>query len=194
MDLTQGTIEEKNARAKKMMLWFGIVSLLMSFAGWTSAYIVSSSRPDWLSDFKLPNAFFYSTTLIIISSVTIFFAKKIILNQGDRTISLVLLVSTFLLGIAFIGLQFAGFSEIINDFGYHFTGPTSNVTVSFIYLIAVVHIIHVIVGLIVLLVVIYNHFKEKYKPSQTLGLELGVIFWHFLGFLWLYLILFFYFY
>jgi cytochrome c oxidase subunit 3 len=81
----------------------------------------------------------------------------------------------------------------MNDFGYHFTGPTSNVTVSFIYLIAVVHIVHVIAGLIVLSVVIYNHFKEKYKPGQTLGLELGAVFWHFLGFLWLYLILFFYF-
>ncbi len=42
MDLTQGTSKEKNDRAKKMMLWFGIVSLIMGFAGWTSAYIVSS--------------------------------------------------------------------------------------------------------------------------------------------------------
>ena len=46
MDLTQGTQEEKNNRAKKMMLWFGIISLIMSFAGWTSAFVVSTSRPD----------------------------------------------------------------------------------------------------------------------------------------------------
>ncbi|MDP5062615.1 MAG: heme-copper oxidase subunit III, partial [Maribacter sp.] len=61
MDLTQGTDQEKNARAKKMMLWFGIISLLMGFAGWTSAYIVSSSREDWSSDITLPNSFLYST-------------------------------------------------------------------------------------------------------------------------------------
>ena len=36
-NLTEGTVTEKTGRAKKMMLWFGIVSLLMSFAGWTSA-------------------------------------------------------------------------------------------------------------------------------------------------------------
>ena len=53
MDLTQGTAEEKNRRAKKMMLWFGIVSLIMGFAGWTSAYIVSSKREDWISDLEL---------------------------------------------------------------------------------------------------------------------------------------------
>ncbi len=39
-NITERTVEEKASRAKKMMLWFGIVSLLMSFAGWTSAYIV----------------------------------------------------------------------------------------------------------------------------------------------------------
>lgn len=58
MDLTTGTPKEKNDRAKKMMLWFGIVSLIMGFAGWTSAYIVSSTREDWLSDLQLPSSFF----------------------------------------------------------------------------------------------------------------------------------------
>ena len=72
MDLTQGTAEEKNKRAKKMMLWFGIVSLIMGFAGWTSAYIVSSKREDWVSDLELPSAFFVSTAMIILSSITYF--------------------------------------------------------------------------------------------------------------------------
>ena len=191
MDLTEGTAQEKNIRAKKMMLGFGILSLLMSFAGWTSAYIVSSSRPDWLSDIDLPQAFLYSTIIIITSSITIQFAK-IFVKKEDKALSTALLFLTFFLGIVFIGLQFSGFSEIISK-GYHFTGPTSNVTFSFIYLIAAVHIAHVIAGLIVISVVIYNHFKDRYKHGQTLGLELGVIFWHFLGFLWVYLILFFYF-
>ena len=38
------TAVEKNARAKKMMLWFGMISMTMTFAGLTSAYVVSSSR------------------------------------------------------------------------------------------------------------------------------------------------------
>src|SRR5690606_42145737 len=76
MDLTQGTLEEKHSRAKKMMLWFGIVSLIMSFAGWTSAFVVSSSRPDWLHDFQLPNAFIISTVVIILSSISFFLAKN----------------------------------------------------------------------------------------------------------------------
>ena len=126
MDLTQGTIEQKNTRAKKMMLWFGIASLIMSFGGLTSAFIVSSTREDWLLDFQLPHSFFYSTAIILLSSVVLFFAKKT-LNQNKYSLTLALLIGTFLLGLAFIFTQFSGFTELI-DSGYNFTGPTSNIT------------------------------------------------------------------
>ena len=77
--------------------------------------------------------------------------------------------------------------------GYNFTGPTSNVTVSYIYLIAVVHILHVAAGLIPILVVIINHLRGKYTPNNYLGFELAEIFWHFVDILWLYLFFFLYF-
>ena len=63
--------EEKLAKAKKMMLLFGLLSITMTFAGLTSAYLVSKGRPDWLVDFQLPNLFFYSTLIIVLSSLTI---------------------------------------------------------------------------------------------------------------------------
>jgi len=191
MDLTQGTLEEKNNRAKKMMLRFGMVSLIMSFAGLTSAFIVSSSREDWLKDFQLPNAFTVSLILILISSITFIFAKRA-LKQSNRSATTVLLLITFGLGIAFIVSQVKGFNEIIAS-GYNLTGPTSNVTMSYIYVIAFAHIVHVIAGLICLLVVIYNHIKQKYSAEKMLGLELAATFWHFIDLLWLYLFLFLYF-
>jgi len=191
MDLTQGTSKEKNARAKKMMLWFGIASLLMGFAGWTSAYIVSSSRADWLKDFELPSAFLYSTIIIILSSGTYIRASKAI-KANKSNLGTKWLLLTLLLGIVFIFIQFSGFSQLINQ-GYYFTGPTSNITMSYIFLIATVHIVHVIAGLISLLVVLYNNIKNKYSYTNTLGVELGATFWHFLDLLWVYLILFFYF-
>lgn len=191
MDLTQGTKEEKIGRAKKMMLWFGIISLVMSFAGWTSAFVVSSSRPDWLKDFQLPNAFLISTVFIILSSVTFILAKKA-LKSGQSKATLLWLLTTLALGIVFIYNQFSGFQQII-DLGYNFTGPTSNVTMSYIYLIAVVHIAHVVVGLICLLVVIFNQFKQRYSATNMLGFELAATFWHFIDILWVYLFLFLYF-
>lgn len=191
MDLTQGTKKEKNDRARKMMLWFGIVSLLMGFVGWTSAYIVSSAREDWVNDISLPSSFFISTLVIIISSFTYRFAEKSIsrdkLKQGTQ-----LLLATLGLGITFIILQFNGFSEMIGQ-GYYFTGPTSSIKMSYVFLIAAVHIVHVVAGLVTLLVVITNHLKGRYSSKEMLGVELGATFWHFLDILWIYLILFMYF-
>jgi cytochrome c oxidase subunit 3 len=191
MDLTEGTTEEKNIRAKKMMLWFGIGSLIMSFAGLTSAVIVSSKRPDWLNNFQLPDAFIISTVIIILSSISLILAKRALKTNNRKTTTVWLLV-TLGLGIAFIYSQFIGFGQII-QLGYNFTGPTSNVTMSFIYVIAVAHILHVVAGLMSLMVVIYNHFKEKYNASQMLGFELSATFWHFVDGLWLFLFLFLYF-
>ena len=191
MDLTQGTLQEKNIRAKKMMLWFGIVSLIMSFAGWTSAFVVSSTREDWLKDFQLPNAFLISTIAIIISSFTFLAAKRAIKND-NRSLTTIFLLITLVLGVFFIINQLNGFQEIINS-GYNFTGPTSNVTMSYIYLIAVVHIAHVVAAIISLLVVIINHLRQKYNSKNLLGLELSATFWHFVDILWLYLFLFLYF-
>ena len=191
MDLTQGSSQQKNKRAKKMMLWFGIVSLIMSFGGLTSAFIVSSSREDWLNDFELPNAFFISTIIITFSSLVFITAKKALLKE-KYLLSQSLVLGVFVLGLAFIYNQFLGFNELIIS-GYNFTGPTSNITMSYIYIIAVAHILHVIAGLISLAVVIVNHFKKQYTPASKLGFDIASTFWHFIDLLWVYLFLFLYF-
>ncbi len=191
MDLTQGTAQEKNKRAKKMMLWFGIVSLIMGFAGWTSAYIVSSKREDWLDNIQLPQAFYISTALIILSSLTYILAKKAI-KENNQKLATIWLFGTLGLGIAFIILQFIGFSQMLES-GYYFTGPTSNIKMSYIFLIAFVHIMHVVAGLISLIVVLVQQLRGKYTAINLLGLELGATFWHFLDILWVYLIVFMFF-
>ena len=192
MDLTQITPKEKKERARKMMLWFGMASLIMGFAAWTSAYIVSSKREDWLEDFELPSAFFISTVIILLSSITYIQAKKKV-KAGQQKSASTWLLATLVLGLAFISMQFVGFSQIISE-GYYFTGPSSNITVSYIYLIAAVHIAHVVAGIISLLVVLYNQLKGKYDAENMLGMDLGATFWHFIDLLWVYLLLFFYFY
>ncbi|MBU2927043.1 cytochrome c oxidase subunit 3 [Winogradskyella psychrotolerans] len=194
MDLTQGTQQVKKARSKKMMLWFGIGGLIMSFAGLISAFIVSSKQRmnvDWLVDFQLPSAFFVSLGLILLSSFTFILGKRA-LQQNKMKMVTIWLLATLGLGIGFVYSQFVGFGQIIVD-GYNFTGPTSNITMSYIYVIAVFHIAHVIAGLVCLIVVIYNHFKQKYNSNNMLGFELAANFWHFVDMLWLVLFLFLYF-
>ncbi|WKW47197.1 cytochrome c oxidase subunit 3 [Myroides sp. JBRI-B21084] len=191
---TEELIAEKiqKGKAYKTMLIFAMGSIVMIFAGLTSAYVISKNRPDWLKDFQLPQAFLWSTLVIVLSSITFHLAKKAI-EKNNRTTTSLMLGLTLLLGISFVMLQFQGFNQVIAA-GYYFTGSESTITTSFLYVVVLVHIAHLAGGLISLLIVIYNHYKQKYNATQTLGIELSAMFWHFLGFLWLYLFLFFTFY
>ena len=181
--------QSKNIRAKKMMLWFSMISISMTFAGLTSAYVVSKSRPDWLEDFSLPMPLYWSTLVILLSSVTFWQANKKFITQSKATATL--LWVTLALALAFVFLQFQGFSSLI-DKGYFFTGAQSNVTTSFLYVLVLVHLAHLVAGIVVLVVVIANYHLGKYDINP-LGFSLAHTFWHFLGFLWVYLFLFLYF-
>ncbi len=191
MDYTEGTEQQKIGRAKKNMLLFAMISLGMSFAGLTSAYIISKERPDWLTDFEIPQAFFTSVAVMILSSITFILAKKAVKAEQNSK-GMVLLLTTLILGVVFVYLQFLGFSQIIDN-GYFFTGSESSITTSFIYLVVLLHLAHIVVGLICVLIVIYNHYKLKYTNGKTLGIELATTFWHFVDILWVYLFLFLYF-
>ena len=192
MSLSEQTEFVQRKKAKKMLLWFSMISLAMSFAGLTSAYVVSKERADWLENLVLPSAFGWSLVAILLSSVTFEWAKRALKNE-QQSQGTVLLWVTWILGIGFMMLQYLGFSQIYNGFGYAFTGPTSSIAYTFIFLIVVLHLFHVIAALIALSVVIYNHYKQRYTLGNTLGVELAALFWHFVDGLWLYLFFFFYF-
>ena len=193
-------IDLKNRKAKKMMLWFGMISITMTFAGLTSAFIVSSSRPDWLNSFSLPSWFLISTLSILLSSLFFQLAKfnldkyagdaltessKIYKHKKNVNIYLCF---TAILAILFVISQFLGFEDIIS-LGFYFTGPGSSVTTSYIYILVLLHLLHLFAGIIVLSIVIIRFNNQKYDKSK-LGFELALIFWHFLGALWIYLFLF----
>ena len=194
------SIESKVAKARKMMLWFGMISITMTFAGLTSAFIISSSRPDWLDSFVLPTWFTISTISIALSSV-FFQLAKIKLDQYVR-VSLpeniniylqknnvnIFLGLTILMALIFVISQFLGFGEIISQ-GYYFTGPESSVTTSYIYILAFLHLAHLFAGIIVLTVVTTKFNNRKYENNK-LGFDMALIFWHFLGALWIYLFFF----
>lgn len=191
MEMTIEEHKKRSARSYKLILLFAMVSMFMMFAGLTSAFVVSKSRADWLKDFQLPTAFYYSTLVILLCSLTFHLAKKAI-QKDDRKATTMFILTTLVLGIAFVILQFVGFGQIVES-GYYFTGRGSSITTTFLYIVTIVHMAHLFGGIISLLIIIYNHFKQKYNSTQTLGIELGAMYWHFLDFVWVYLFLFLYF-
>ena len=184
----QNQEDKRREKAFKSMLMFGIFSIVMLFAGLTSAYIVSkgalSSEQKW--DFiSLPNVFTYSTLAILLSSIFAIFSlrnlKKSKLKSTKR-----FLILALLLGIVFSFLQLQGWSELVSE-GHFFAGKDSNVAASFIYVLTGVHLGHLIAGLIVFAILLYKLRINKYSSTNHLGFKLGTWFWHFLGILWIYL-------
>lgn len=185
IELAQG-----RKKAAKPMLWVSIISMVMFFAGLTSAYVISMKRDDWVS-FDLPSSFYNSTILIVISSITLFVSQRL-LRKNKNSISLLFLILTLFLGLLFVWFQWIGFNELKAS-GLYFTGPGSTVSTSFIIGITLMHVLHLAAGIITLTVIVVNHIRGKYNSENMLGFELGSIFWHFVDVLWIYLFFFFYF-
>ncbi|MGB0776732.1 MAG: cytochrome c oxidase subunit 3 [Flavobacteriaceae bacterium] len=176
-------------KSAKSMLWISMISMTMMFAGLTSAYYISMSREDWVS-FELPQAFFISTALIVVSSICIHLSLSAV-RKGNQSLGTILLATTLLLGLGFVYFQFKGFDELI-AMGFYFTGSQSAVSSSFLYVITVAHLLHIFGGIIALTYMLFKQLRGLYTSTNYLGLELGAIFWHFVDILWIYLFFFFY--
>lgn len=176
-------------KAAKPLLWVGIISIIMLFAGLTSAYVVRADNGNWLI-FNLPNIFFVSTAVIITSSITMYISLQMAKKNNTKGIVLGLL-ATFVLGLVFTYTQFQGWQELTAK-GVVFAGKYANASGSFLYVLTGLHLAHLFGGLISLFVTFINSLKRKYSAENTLGLELCSIYWHFLDILWVYLFLFLY--
>ena len=125
MEMTAQEYQNRKGQSYKLLLWFAMISMVMMFAGLTSAYVVSSSRKDWLKDFGMPSAFVISTIVIMVSSLTFHLAFTAI-RTNNRNQTSMWLLTTLGLGILFVIFQFLGFGQIIER-GYFFSGSDSSV-------------------------------------------------------------------
>jgi cytochrome c oxidase subunit III len=184
--------ELKAARRKaaKPMLKIGIISIIMLFAGLTSAYVVRADNGNWLV-FHLPPIALLSTAIIVTSSITLFIAQLAI-KKNNYNLTTIGIGLTFLLGIGFFYTQLEGWKQLTAQ-GIYFFGKFANASGSFLYLIALVHLAHMLGGLISLLVTFIKALRRQYSSEDYLGIELTAIYWHFLDVLWVYLFLFLYF-
>ena len=176
--------QRKKIHPHKFTLWVGSGSLLMMFAGLTSAYIVKRNQANWQT-FDLPQFFWYSTVAILLSSATIFLAEKAFKRREMKKYRSLVIV-TLVLGALFITFQVLGFQQL---WAKQIT-LTANVSYSFMYVIVSLHAAHVVGGLIALLVLFAKAFSTKTRTYDSIPVELVSTYWHFVDILWIYLLLF----
>ncbi|MFT2008960.1 cytochrome c oxidase subunit 3 [Pontibacter sp. 13R65] len=184
-------IDEENTSAGvhplKFSLWLIIISIIMMFAAFTSAYIVRRFEGNWL-EFELPSAFLINTIIILLSSVSMQVAHNAAKKNNMPLLKMMLLL-TIGLGIAFLIGQLNAWGELVTN-KIHFGGSGSNPAGSFMYVLTGVHGFHLITGLIFLIIVLWSSLKFKVHSKNMLRMQLCTIYWHFLGGLWLYLYIF----
>lgn len=173
--------------SKKFALIIACASIVMMFMAFTSAYIVRRAAGNWL-EFRLPTIFFINTAVILLSSVTLQ-ASYYFFKNGKELLYKGLMILSFLLGVLFLILQYQGWLDM-QAIGVELTGNPSG---SFVYVISGVHAAHILGGLAALTVALVQAFSLRYKvtPRRKLRFELTLIYWHFVDFLWVYLLVFF---
>jgi cytochrome c oxidase subunit III len=177
--------QNKKIHPHKFILWVGIGSIIMMFAGLTSAYIVKREQPGWTT-YTTPLAFYYSTVVILISSLTIFLAGKSF--QERRMIRYKKLVAaTLILGLVFILLQWLGFRHLWAT-GINFHGSGAG---QFLYIIAGLHALHVFGGVIALFTLWLRARNTRIRSYNMVPVDVVSTYWHFVDLLWIYLFIFF---
>jgi cytochrome c oxidase subunit III len=169
---------------KKFGLWLFLVSVVMIFAALTSAYIVRQADGDWLF-FQLPDLFWYTSGVIIVSSITMHWALISARKDNLETVKIAIGL-TSLLGLLFLIGQFYGWSDLVKNSVYFVGNPSG----SFVYVITGLHGVHLVSGVIVLLIVLIATLRYKVHSKNLSLIEMCATYWHFLGGLWLYLFIF----
>ena len=165
-------------------MWIFIGVIVMMFAGLTSAYIVKRSQANWQS-FEWPTAFWYSTILILASSLTIHLSSKAFKERRMTTYRRLLLL-TMVLGVFFVAAQIVGFKPFFKNWGL----VKTNVANAFLFVIVLLHALHVLGGVVALIVMWLSAFSTKIRNYSKLPVQLICIYWHFVDILWIYLLLF----
>jgi cytochrome c oxidase subunit III len=180
----EGAEQPISMHPKKFALWLFIVTVVMIFASLTSAYIVRQSEGNWL-EFDLPTIFWYTSGIIVFSSITLHFAY--LSARKDELSKLRLgMVITSVLGIAFLVGQWYSWAALVDRDVYFVGNPAG----SFLYVFTGLHAIHLISGVIFLIIVLISSFRYKVHSKNMDVMEMCVTYWHFLGGLWLYLFMF----
>ncbi len=175
---------EKSFSKSRVLTWFLLLVVLMTFGGVVSAYIVIATNGvlEW-RPFDLPLQVWISTAIILGSSVTYIVAERSIgLERQGKAKSW--LLATTILGAAFVSSQILAWMELAKRGIY----VQSNPYAGFFYILTGLHAVHVAGGIIALgCVVLMTWDRGKFVSAVDRTKEIATAvgwYWHFMGGLW----------
>ncbi|MEO8794275.1 MAG: cytochrome c oxidase subunit 3 [Daejeonella sp.] len=179
--------DKQNLKAKKFLMWLFIISSFMMFAALTSGFIVyTAGSAERGLKVILPQAFKYSSAVIIISSITMHLAylsaKRLQFGKQKMYLGI-----TIFLGFLFFYLQLSAWKTLTEQ-GVYFVNY--NASQSFIYIFSGAHLVHIFAGILMLFFALAGVLRNIPQVRNLFRLEVTSIFWHFIDILWIYLYVF----
>ena len=168
----------------KFSMWLFMVSIVMIFAGLTSAYIVRQGEGQWL-EYTMPKVFYVSTAILLLSSFSLQWSYKAAKNENLKQHRLGVFI-TLGFGLAFLVGQMMSWQALVAQ-GVYFVGNPAG---SFMYVLTGVHAFHLVSGIFVLIYLVVNSFRVLAKKDRLVKISICTTYWHFLDMLWLYLFVF----
>jgi cytochrome c oxidase subunit 3 len=182
-------VRSAQAEASRSGIWVAICTITMSFMAFISAlYVRQGSGADW-THIVLPRILYFNTLALLVSSATMEMSRRALapgseLDGGAVRKGLVWLSATLALGLFFVAGQYEAWRQLAAQGLYLATNANS----SFYYVLTGMHGLHLLAGIAALLFVISRllFVGNRFRRSTF---EATAIYWHFMGVLWLYLLL-----
>jgi cytochrome c oxidase subunit 3 len=193
-------------RRYRMLIAFGLTSVVMIFVSFTTAYVVRKAgaiwdpaRNEYVSDWvptRLPVAILLVNTLVLlISSTTLEVARRraaedVILGpiadipgiRVGQNRSLPWVWATIVLGLAFLGGQYLAWRRLSLS---HINVET-NISSSFFFILTGVHAVHLVGGIVALLYAGLTAWLLRPPETRRIVIDVTAWYWHFMGVLWIY--------
>jgi len=174
---------QTSADTYRMGMWLGLASIVMLFAGLSSAYIIrSGGASDWRA-IRIPGFLIPNSLILLASSVTLEMFRRKLTVALTPNARLWISITT-LLGTAFLTGQISIWKTLVAEGIY----LSSNSHSSFFYLLTGTHAVHLAGGVMALLALAAMAWRQVY-PTRGLRIltDLTAIYWHFMDGLWIYL-------
>ncbi|HEY6331479.1 MAG TPA: cytochrome c oxidase subunit 3 [Blastocatellia bacterium] len=173
----------------KIAVWVVLVGVLMLFVALSSAYLVRRTKGlsdsqyfDWVP-LSLPRVLWLNTGVILLSSVTLEAARRL-LKRGRFVAFNRYITGTAILGVAFLAGQLVAWRQLARQGIYIKSNPHG----SFFYLLTCLHGLHLLGGLVAIVYVMFRGWRFEFGPRQDTAVSATSIYWHFMDFLWVYLL------
>lgn len=174
----------QHRRASFVALYAMVASIVMLFGAFTSAMVVRrGASKDW-QGVPVPQMLWANTAVLALSSVAAEKARRDLRNGDRRRFNYAWTAAT-LLGAAFVAGQWIVWQQLRTAGVYLTSHPGS----AFFYVGTVAHAAHLAGGWLWMLYLAVRALRLELGPGRRTGVDIATLYWHFLGVLWIYLLL-----